>query len=171
MTQSTEAKNAATIWLSKGALDKLTAELEHLKGPRRQEIVAEISAARDEGDLKENGGYHAAREAQGRLEGDILKLESVLRNVDTTEPADDGVVAPGKVVTYKFDGDDDDEAETFLLAAIEMKPYARDLDVYSPNAPIGAALTGAKVGDVVEFEGPTGRTLKVEVLKAVPFQD
>ncbi|MEP9381658.1 transcription elongation factor GreA [Nocardioides sp. KR10-350] len=170
MTQSTES-SAATIWLSRGALDKLTAELEYLKGPRRQEIVGAISAARDEGDLKENGGYHAAREEQGKLEGEIAKLEQVLTKADSTVPADDGVVAPGKVVTYKFDGDDDDEAETFLLASIEMKPYAGDLDVFSPQAPVGAALTGAKVGDTVEFEGPTGRTIKVQVLKAVPFED
>jgi len=170
MTQSTET-STTTVWLSKGAFDKLTAELEYLKGPRRQEVVAAISSARDEGDLKENGGYHAAREEQGKLEGEIAKLEQVLRGADTTVPADDGVVAPGKVVTYKFDGDDDDEAETFLLASIEMKPYAGDLDVYSPAAPIGAALTGAKVGDTVEFTGPTGRTLKVQVLKAVPFED
>jgi len=170
MTQSTES-SAATIWLSKGAFDKLTAELEHLKGPRRQEVVGAISAARDEGDLKENGGYHAAREEQGRLEGEIAKLEQVLTRADTTVPSDDDVVSPGKVVTYKFEGDDDDEAETFLLASIEMKPYAGDLDVFSPQAPIGAALIGAKVGDTVEFEGPTGRAIKVQVLKAVPFQD
>ncbi|MFT4083243.1 MAG: transcription elongation factor GreA [Nocardioides sp.] len=170
MTQSTQS-SPATVWLSKGAFDKLTAELEYLKGPRRQQVVAEISSARDEGDLKENGGYHAAREEQGRLEGEILKLEQTLRGADTTAPEDDGVVAPGKVVTYKFDGDDDDEAETFLLASIEMKPYADELDVYSPAAPIGAALSGARVGDTVEFTGPTGRTLKVHVLKAVPFVD
>jgi len=171
MTQSTEANSAATIWLSKGAFDQLTAELEELKGPRRQAIVAEIAAARDEGDLKENGGYHAAREAQGRLEADITKLEATLRNADTTVPPDDGVVEPGMVVTYKFDGDDDDEAESFLLASIEMKPFCGDLDVYSPQAPIGAALHGTRAGDEVEFEGPTGRTLKVHVLKVERFQD
>src|SRR5687767_8321165 len=125
MTQSTET-TAATIWLSKGAFDKLTAELEYLKGPRRQEILAEISSARDEGDLKENGGYHAAREEQGKLEGQIQQLEALLRKADTTVPEDDGVVSVGKLVTFKFEGDDDDEAETRLIASIEMKDYAGD---------------------------------------------
>jgi transcription elongation factor GreA len=168
MTQQTE-QNA--IWLSEKALEQLKVELENLKGPVRQDIVARISAARDEGDLKENGGYHAAREEQGKLEGHIRQLEHVVLHAYTTVPDDDGVVAPGKVVTYKFDGDDDDEAETFLLGAREMEAAAGDVTVYSPQAPIGAALLGAKSGDTVEFEGPTGRAIKVEVLKAVPFED
>ena len=166
MTQSTEQ---AVIWLSPGAFEKLTAELEDKKGPQRAQIVAEISAARDEGDLKENGGYHAAREAHGRLEGEITALEQVLLKAVTDLPADDGIVTPGKVVTYKFEGDDDDEAETRLFAAIEMKPFI-DMDVFSAASPIGAALVGARAGDTVEFEGPRG-TLKVEVLKVVPYQD
>ena len=168
MTQPTEQ---ATIWLSKGAFDKLSAELEDMKGPQRAQIVALISSSRDEGDLKENGGYHAAREAQGRLEGEISQLEAVLLKADTTVPAADDTVAPGTVVTYKYDGDSEDEAETFLLGSIEMKPFAGDLDVFSPASPIGLALNGHKRGEVVEFTGPTGRTIKVQVLKAVLFQD
>jgi transcription elongation factor GreA len=168
---TTEAQNAATIWLSKGAFDQLTAELEDKKGPQRAKIVAEISAARDEGDLKENGGYHAAREAQGRLEGEIQQLEALLRNADTTEPGDDGVVGLGKIVTFKFDGDDDDEAETRLIASIEMKDFANGLEISSAQSPIGAALLGASAGDTVSYEGPNGRSLKVEVLKVVPFKD
>ncbi|CAN5259533.1 MAG: transcription elongation factor GreA [Nocardioides sp.] len=156
------------IWLTKSAFDKLSVELEEMKGPRMAEIVAEISAARDEGDLKENGGYHAARDAQARLNGEIEQLQAVLQRADTAEPADDGLVEAGKVVTYKFDGDGDDEAEAFLLASIEMKPFY-DGDVYSPAAPIGQALMGHKAGETVEFTGPTGRTMKVQVLSAVPF--
>jgi transcription elongation factor GreA len=166
MTQSTEQ---AMIWLSQGAYDQLTADLEDKKGPQRTKVVAEISAARDEGDLKENGGYHAAREAQGRLEGEITALEQLLLKADTTPSADDGVVSLGKMVSYKFEGDDDDEAETRLFASIEMKPFA-EVEVFSAQSPIGAALLGAKAGDVVEFEGPRG-PLKVEVLKVVPFAD
>ena len=167
MTQSTEQ---AAIWLAQSAFDKLTAQLEDMKGPQRQAIVAEISAARDEGDLKENGGYHAAREAQGRLEGEIQQLEALLRNADTTEPTDDGVVGLGKVVTFKFEGDDDDEAETRLIASIEMKDFAGGLEISSAQSPIGAALLGASPGDTVSYEGPNGRTLKVEVLKVDRFQ-
>jgi transcription elongation factor GreA len=168
---TTEAQHAASIWLSKGAFDQLSAELEDKKGPQRTKIVAEISAARDEGDLKENGGYHAAREAQGRLEGEIQQLEALLRNADTTEPGNDGVVGLGKIVTFKFDGDDDDEAETRLIASIEMKDFAGGLEISSAQSPIGAALLGASAGDTVSYEGPNGRVLKVEVLKVVPFED
>ena len=170
MTQSSQQAQQ-TIWLTQDAYDKLRAELEELKGPVRQEIVARISAARDEGDLKENGGYHAAREAQGRLEGEIQQLEALLRNADTTEPGDDGVVGLGKIVTFKFDGDDDDEAETRLIASIEMKDFAGGLEISSAQSPIGAALLGASAGDTVSYEGPNGRTLKVEVLKVTPFED
>lgn len=92
----------STVWLSASAFEQLTAKLEDMKGPQRDSIVAEISAARDEGDLKENGGYHAAREAQGRLEGEIQALEALLLKADSTEPVDDGIVGVGKVVTFKF---------------------------------------------------------------------
>ena len=168
MTQSIE-QQTATIWLAQSAFDQLTAELEDMKGPQRTAIVAEISAARDEGDLKENGGYHAAREAQAKLEGQINQLQALLLKADTTAAAADGTVAPGTEVTYKFEGDDDDEAETFLLASIEMKPFY-DGDVFSPQAPIGAAMIGHKAGQQVEYEGPTGRPIKVEIVKAVPFE-
>jgi transcription elongation factor GreA len=168
MSQSTE--QSATIWLTAGAHDKLKAELEQLKGPVRDEIVTRISEARDEGDLKENGGYHAAREEQGKNEGSIRQLEAVLLQAVSDQPADDDVVSVGKVVTYKFEGDSDDEAERFLLGARENEDYV-DVDVYSPQAPLGEALLGAKKGDTVAFEAPTGKTLQVVVLDAKPYVD
>ena len=110
-----------TVWLTQEAFDKLEAELANLKGPVRQEVIDRISAARDEGDLKENGGYHAAREEQGKVEGRIRQLEDMLRRAEVGEtPADDGIVEPGMVVTYKFVGDD--ETEKFLLGAREIEP-------------------------------------------------
>jgi transcription elongation factor GreA len=168
MTQPTEQQGP--IWLTQKAFDQLTAELEEMKGPRRQDIVSRISAARDEGDLSENGGYHAAREEQGKLEGQIRQLEHVLLHADTTVPEDDGVVAAGKVVTYKFEGDGDDEAETFLLGARENEEYVDGVTVFSPQAPLGAALLDAESGSVVEFTGPNGKTNKVEVVSAVPYR-
>ena len=77
----------------------------------------------------------------------------------------------GKVVTYKFEGDGDDEAETFLLGARENEEYVEGLTVYSPQAPLGAALLGAQTGSVVEYEGPNGRNNKVEVISAMPYSD
>src|SRR5690606_35002487 len=85
MSQTDQSGGTNTVWLTQDAYDKLKAELEHLKGPRRAEIVAEVSAARDEGDLKENGGYHAAREEQGKNEAKILQLEDMLRRAEIGE--------------------------------------------------------------------------------------
>ena len=167
MTQSTEQ---GTIWLTASAHEKLQAELANLKGPVREEIVTRISEARDEGDLKENGGYHAAREEQGKNEGTIRQLEATLLKAVSDQPADDGVVTVGKVITYKFEGDDDDEAERFLLGARENEDYV-DVEVYSPQAPLGLALLGATQGDTVAFEAPTGKTLQVVVLGAKPYTD
>jgi transcription elongation factor GreA len=167
MTQSTEQ---ATIWLTQEAYDKLRAELDNLKGPVRQEIIARISAARDEGDLKENGGYHAAREEQGKLEGRIRQLEDMLERAQVgATPADDGTVSPGMKVTYKFVGDDDDEAETFLLGAREMEDSAEGLKVYSPQSPLGTAIIGAQKGDTVAYEAPNGKQLEVVIVDAVPY--
>jgi transcription elongation factor GreA len=167
MTQQTEQ---GIVWLTQEAYDKLQAELENLKGPVRQEIVSRISAAREEGDLSENGGYHAAREDQGKNEGRIRQLESMLERAQVGEtPADDGIVEPGMKVTYKFVGDDDDEAETFLLGAREMEDTAGGLKVYSPQSPLGTAINGASKGDTVSYEAPNGKTLKVTILDAVPY--
>jgi transcription elongation factor GreA len=163
MTQSTEQ---GTIWLTQEAFDKLAAELENLKGPVRQEVIARISAARDEGDLKENGGYHAAKDEQGKIEGRIRQLEDMLRRAQVGEtPADDGIVEPGMKVTYRFVGDDD--SSTFLLGAREIEDDS--LDVFSPQSPLGSAILGAKTGDTVTYTAPNGKQLEVEILDAVPY--
>jgi transcription elongation factor GreA len=164
MTQQTQG----TIWLTQDAFDKLTAELADLKGPVREEVIAKISAARDEGDLKENGGYHAAREEQGKLEGRIRQLEDMLRRAEVGEtPPDDGVVEPGMVVTYRFVGDSDDETETFLLGAREIEPEG--LTAYSPQSPLGSAINGHKTGETVSYEAPNGKQLEVVIVDAKPY--
>ena len=164
MTQSSDQN---VIWLTQEAFDKLQEELEHLRGPVRSEVIARISAARDEGDLKENGGYHAAREEQGKVEGRIRQLEDMLRRAEVGEtPADDGVVEPGMKVTTRFVGDD--EVETFLLGAREIETPA-DLEVYSPQSPLGSAIIGKKRGEEVDIEAPNGKELKVEIVDAVPY--
>jgi transcription elongation factor GreA len=166
----TQAAAQGKVWLTQDAFDKLTQELADLKGPVRQDIIARISAARDEGDLKENGGYHAAREEQGKLEGRIRQLEDVLVRAEVGEtPADDGVVEPGMKVTYKFVGDSDDEVETFLLGAREMEDADSDLKVYSPQSPLGSAILGSSTGDTVTYEAPNGKKLQVIIVDAVPF--
>jgi transcription elongation factor GreA len=167
MTQS--AEQPTTIWLTQRTFDRLNAELEDLRGPQRTEVIERISAARDEGDLKENGGYHAAKDEQGKIEARIRQLEEMLEHVSTQPATDDGVVSPGKVVTYRMAGDDD--TQSFLLGAREVDDDHEDVDVYSPQSPLGAALLGANKGDTVDFKAPNGKDLKIEVVDAVPFTE
>ncbi len=164
MTQSSERE---AVWLTQAKYDELKAELEHLRGPGRQEVVDKVSAARDEGDLKENGGYHAAREELGKIDGRIAQLEDMLQRVQIGEVADDGIVEPGMVVTYRFDGDQD--TETFLLGAREMRGDDDQIEVYSPQSPLGSAINGKKVGATVEYQAPNGSTIKVEIVDAKPY--
>jgi transcription elongation factor GreA len=164
----TQADERAAVWLTQAKYDALQAELEELRGPGRAAVVQKVSEARDEGDLKENGGYHAAREELGKLDGRIAQLEDMLKRAQVGEtPPDDGVVEPGMVVTYRFVGDD--EEEKFLLGAREMKGDDDDLEVYSPQSPLGEAINGRRRGETVEYVAPNGKTLKVEVVDAVPY--
>jgi len=165
----TQPAQPTQVWLTKTTFDRLTAELEDLRGPQRQEVIERISAARDEGDLKENGGYHAAKDEQGKIEARILQLEEMLRNATTDKPDDDGIVSPGKVVTYRYAGDDEDEA--FLLGAREIDDDHDDIEVFSPQSPLGAAMLGATKGSTIDFEAPNGKTLKIEIVDAVPFAE
>ena len=157
-----------TVWLTQEAYDKLKAELEDLKGPKRQEIIERISAARDEGDLKENGGYHAAKDEQGKQEARIRQLEDMLRRAEVGEtPPDDGVVEPGMVVTVDFGGGDE---EKFLLGARENLSHGDTLDVYSPESAMGAAINGKTKGDTVTYTAPNGKELSVTIIDAEPYK-
>ncbi len=168
MTQ--DASPAEAIWVTQEAYERLQAELDHLRGEVRAEITTKIAQARDEGDLSENGGYHAAREEQGKNEARIRQLEDRLRRAQIGEtPADDGLVEAGMKVTIRFEGESD--TETFLLGSRELLTLdsAVDLDVYSPTSPLGEAISGKSVGDKATYETPTGRTISVEIVDAVPF--
>jgi transcription elongation factor GreA len=158
------------VWLTSEAYDKLSAELAHLKGPGRVEISRRIADAREEGDLKENGGYHAAREEQSKAEARVVQLEDMLARAQVGEtPQDDGVVDAGMQVTVKFKGDSD--TETFLLGAREVLAVDENVDmsVYSPQSPLGTAITGKRPGDTVSFTAPNGRQMSVEIVSAKPF--
>jgi len=154
-------------WLTQEAHDRLQHELDQLVA-QRPVIAAEINARREEGDLKENGGYHAARDEQGKQEARIRQIQELLRTAQVgVPPADDGVVEPGMVVTIAYDGDDDDQ-ETFLLGSREEGVHG-SLQVYSPQSPLGQAILGASRGESREYTLPNGRTQKVSVLDAKPF--
>ncbi|MBU4337194.1 MAG: transcription elongation factor GreA [Actinobacteria bacterium] len=158
------SETTAATWLTQEAFDRLKAELAHLENVGRKEIADRIAAARDEGDLKENGGYHAAREEQAKQEARIRELQAKLRNVQIGTPPDDGVVEPGMVVTADVAGDE----MVFLVGSREIAGSA-DIDVFSPTSPLGAAILGHKVGDSVSYEAPNGRQIPVEIREARPF--
>jgi transcription elongation factor GreA len=158
--------DAPATWLTQEAYDRLSNELETLIANRRA-LAQEINDRRQEGDLRENGGYHAAREEQAKEEGRIAQLQALLREAKVGEaPVSNGVAGPGMLVTVRFDGDDDDE--TFLIGSREEAETA-GVEVYSAASPLGKALTGAREGDAVEYETPTGKTIKVTVVNARAF--
>jgi transcription elongation factor GreA len=153
-------------WLTQEAHDRLKAELDALVNGRAA-IAAEINARREEGDLRENGGYHAAKEEQGKQEARIRQIQELLRTAQVGESSTaSGVAGPGMVVTVRFA--DDDETETFLIGSREET--ASDLEVYSAASPLGKALDGAKVGETRTYETPTGKTMTVTVESAEHFQ-
>jgi transcription elongation factor GreA len=153
-------------WLTQEAHDRLKHELDELIA-NRSVIAAEINARREEGDLRENGGYHAAREEQGKQEARIRQLQELLRNAKVGEaPQNSGVAEPGMVLTVRYE--DDEETETFLLATREEGAHGA-VEVYSPNSPLGKALLGAKEGEAREYELPNGGNMKVTLIKAEPY--
>ena len=161
----TETRDDNVTWLTQEVYDRLKSELDYLSGTGRTEIAKRIEAARDEGDLRENGGYHAAKEEQGKREGRILQLMHILDNSRVGEPPrTEGVVGPGMTVTVRFARD---EEVTFLLASREES--GAPIDVYSPKSPLGAAISGKKVGEQATFSLPNGRSTTVEILEAVPY--
>ncbi len=160
------SSDASPAWLSQDAYDRLQAELdEHIAN--RPVIAAEINARREEGDLRENGGYHAAKEEQGKQESRIRYLQELRRTAKVGEPPAADKVAPGTVVTIFFD-DDQSDTETFLLGSREIASTT-DLTVYSPESALGQAILGAGAGQTVTYTAPSGADIKVTVVKFEPF--
>ena len=139
--------------LSQAAYDRLKAEYEDLTTRGRIEVANKIERAREEGDLKENAGYHAAKDEQGHMEGRIRQLEHLLENAE--------IVEANPIYTILYDGDSDDLAERYLIG--NMEEQVDGVDVISPTSPLGAALDGASAGDTITYEAPNG-DLTVTVL-------
>ncbi len=147
--------------LSREAFDRLRAEYDDLTTRGRVEIARAIEAARMLGDLKENGDYHAAKDAQGKMEARIRQIDQLLSEARIVQPTAAGdAVAAGSVVSLRYEGDDD--VENYLVGSIEER--REDLSVISPGSPLGQVLLGGQPGDVVEFEAPGG-TLRVEIVE------
>ncbi len=164
---STRSDEAPVTWLTQEAYDRLQAELSELSGPRRLEISKRIEAAREEGDLRENGGYHAAKEEQGKQEARIRQLQLLLRDAQVGEaPTAPGIAGPGMVVTVRYAGDGD--TERFLIGSREDHAHG-DLEIYSAQSPLGRALQGHRVGESASYQLPNGTSMSVEILAAEPY--
>ena len=158
--------SGSTVWLTQEAYDRLALELEQLTTRGRQEIAKRIEQAREEGDLKENGGYHAAKDEQAKMEARIRTLTDMLRHAHVgVAPESSGVVEPGTVVTAHIPGD----TEKFLLGSRELAGDT-ELDVYSEQSPLGQAILGLKVGDSSTYTAPNGAEIAVEIIDVETFQ-
>ena len=147
--------------LSREAYERLQAEREDLATRGRVDIARAIEAARALGDLSENGDYHAAKDAQGKMESRIRQIDQLLSKARIVDPAAAGdKVVPGSVVALRYEGDD--EVERYLIGSIEER--REGMSVASPGSPLGQVLLGRRPGDVVECEAPGGM-LKVEIVE------
>jgi transcription elongation factor GreA len=154
------------VWLTQEAHDRLKAELEQLVAARPA-MAAEINARREEGDLRENGGYHAAKDEQGKQEARIRQLEDLLRKARVGDaPKTATTAVTGTVITIKFQGED--ETEKFLLGSREIAGTT-ELTVYSPESALGAAIMGKAPGATVTYQAPNGRDITVDVVAVEPF--
>ena len=141
--------------LSRAAYERLKAEFDDLTTRGRIEVAEEIEAARAEGDLRENAGYHAAKDKQGHMEGRIRQLEHILEDAE--------IVESQRVFTMIYAGDSHDMAERYVVGNQEEKDgLPTDITIVGPASPLGVALAEAGVGPL-EYEGPNGR-LQVEIL-------
>ena len=150
--------NDAT-WLTQEAYERLADELEYLLTIARSDIAKRIQEAREEGDLKENGGYHAAKEEQGKIESRINRLEEILASAQVGEaPKAHGIVEQGLVISVELNGTE----KKFLLGSAEISDDK--IEVYSPDSPIGSAIMGKKIGDKLDVFLPNGKIIQVKIL-------
>lgn len=148
----------ATHQFSRAAYDRLKAEFDDLTTRGRIDVAEKIERAREEGDLKENAGYHAAKDEQGHMEGRIRQLEHLLENAE--------IIADQSVYTILYEGDSPDMAERYVVGNLEEQ--IESADVISASSPLGSVLQGALEGQTVSYESPNGSqtitVLKVESL-------
>ncbi len=153
-----------TIPLTQKRFDELTERLQMLKTTGKAEIALALKTAKEFGDLSENAEYTAAKDAQEKLEIEIYKTEEILSNaypidVSTLSTKE---VSVGNVVKVLYDGDDEEDAETYqILNRIEVDTANNKI---SDESPLGAALMGKKKGEKVSFKAPGGRMISLTIL-------
>ena len=150
----------ASPLLLQATFKRLERELKDLTTRGRIEVAEEIERAREEGDLRENAGYHAAKDKQGHMEGRIRQLEHLLENAETTESL--------RVYTIVYEGDSRADAEKYVVGDPENFPDLgrKDVEIMTPTSPLGAALAEAEAitGQTVEYETPNGK-LRVQIVE------
>jgi transcription elongation factor GreA len=145
--------------LTQSAYDRLQEELVHLEGDARSKIIDDIATARAHGDLSENAEYHAAKDQQGLQEARVRQIKEMLENAEIIHAKDDGVIKPGKLVTLRYE--EDEEPETYLLGLREER--GGDHDILTPESPIGQALVGHLAGETLIAKVPAG-DLRIEIV-------
>jgi transcription elongation factor GreA len=145
--------------LTQSAYDRLQEELLHLEGEARNQIIESIATARAHGDLSENAEYHAAKDQQGLQEARVRQIKEMLENAEIIHTKDDGVIKPGKLVTLRYE--EDEEPETYLLGLREERGGTHD--ILTPESPIGQALVGHIAGETLVAKVPAG-DLKIEIV-------
>ncbi len=152
-------------WLTQEAFDRLQEEYAYLTGQARSEIAREIDERRREGDLSENGGYHAAREEQAKQEGRIAQLRRLLDNAKVgAAPTGDGEIESGMVVSAEVGG-----REMRFLVGSREAVGGTEIDVFSAQSPLGLALLGKHPGDETSYVAPNGTEVPVKILSTEPF--
>ncbi len=159
-TKPTNGEEAPVVYLTREGYNKLRQRLEYLTTVKRREIAEQIREAKAMGDISENAGYDEAKNAQGFLEGEIAELEWKLKHaVIIEEEPSNGVVKLGSKVTVQVV--EDNEEETYIIVgSAEADPFSGRI---SNESPVGSALMGRTIGDVVEVETPGGR-LRMKII-------
>ncbi len=149
------------IMLTDEGLLKLEQELENLRTKKRKEVAEKIKVARGFGDLSENSEYDAAKEEQAQVEARIVQLENMLKNAKVIDhdDIDLNVVSIGTRVTV-YDEEFEEELEYSIVGSTEADP---DMFRISDESPVGRALIGRNIGDIVDVETPSG-VIKFKIL-------
>ena len=164
-----KAGQEPTARLTLDAYVRMRKELERLRTEGREQLAERLLRAREHGDIRENADYDAAKNDQGLMEARIRQLEHQLKDPDIIEVKDSDEVGPGTLVTLRPSGqDDEDEIETYLVAH-SPEERAPGFRTVTSSSPLGAALLGRRVGDLVSYEAPGG-AFSYEVVAFEPYR-
>jgi transcription elongation factor GreA len=153
--------------LTRDAYERLVEELDRLRTEGRREMADRLERARAHGDIRENADFDAAKDAQGMMEARIRELERLLKDPDIVEgPVEASTVAPGVLVTLRPLDEDDEDEETYLLAA-SKEERVDGVRTVTVDSPLGAALLGRRAGDRITYTAPGG-TFACQVVRLEP---